>query len=248
MKKRIRFLIFFVIIFGIVGCQKKPIVDEYSNSLNSVTLPISTGIPEKVLSPVPTATQIPLKTATPTTMAVTQTPTPIIAKEPSLTVTPTSGPKYVSSGEYAQTIMIYMVGSDLESAYAAGSYDLLEMLSAEADVTYNNVVIYTGGASQWYIEGLSSEHDSVLLLEEDGLSVIETLEGQNMGRAETLAMFINYCMESFESETYSLILWNHGAGPVFGYGLDEKSNDILSLTELRTALESSVGEQRKNLE
>ena len=45
---------------------------------------------------------------------------------------------------YSQTIMIYMVGSDLESEYGNASLDLQEMQEAMPDVDNNNIIVYTG--------------------------------------------------------------------------------------------------------
>ena len=50
---------------------------------------------------------------------------------------------------YTQTIMIYVVGSDLESGYGSASRDLKEMEQAGADTVNNNIVVYLGGAKDW---------------------------------------------------------------------------------------------------
>ena len=50
---------------------------------------------------------------------------------------------------YTQTVMVYMVGSDLESSYGNASIDLSEMVAAQPDIENNNVVVFTGGASEF---------------------------------------------------------------------------------------------------
>ena len=60
------------------------------------------------------------------------------------------------------TIMVYMVGSDLESISGNASMDLSEMAESKADTRHNNIIIYTGGASAWQIDGLSADKDSIL--------------------------------------------------------------------------------------
>ena len=155
----------------------------------------------------------------------------------------------VADGEYAQTIMVYMVGSDLESEYGNASLDLQEIMDAKADTEHNNIVVYTGGAKEWQISALSSEENSILLLNEDGdFSVIDTTNASNMGDADTLSYFINYCYDNFDSETYSLILWDHGGGPVLGFGVDENYKDLLTVREMQTAFEDSVGVRGERLE
>lgn len=154
-----------------------------------------------------------------------------------------------TTGEvYSQTILIYMVGSDLESEYGNASLDLEEMQEALPDPGDHNILVYAGGASEWQTAGLSAEEDSILQLTENGFQTISTNDVQNMGEAETLSNFIQYGMSNCDTDKYSLILWNHGAGPVFGFGLDENYSDLLSLTEMQEALEDSVGASGKKLE
>lgn len=154
----------------------------------------------------------------------------------------------LGDGEYAQTIMVYMVGSDLESEYGNGSLDLTEMMDSGVDTEHNNIVVYTGGASEWQLEGLSADENSILLLDGDEFVVLDTTHPENMGDPDTLSFFINYCLENFTSETYSLVLWDHGGGPVLGYGIDENYRDLLTLEEIQSALDSSVGQNNMRLE
>lgn len=154
-----------------------------------------------------------------------------------------------ADGMAAQTIMIYLVGSDLESEYGSATLDLKEIMEAGVDTEHNNVVVYTGGASEWKLEGLSSYENSILLLnEEQEFTVIDSTVSRNMGEAKTLSSFINYCFDNFSSETYSLILWNHGAGPVYGFGIDENYHDLLTVEEMKEAFENSVGANGRRLE
>lgn len=149
----------------------------------------------------------------------------------------------------AQTIMIYMVGSDLESYYGSASADLEEIMDAGVDTEHNNIVVYTGGASEWQMNGIPDYENSILLLNDaHEFEVIYTTSLDNMGEADTLSNFINYCYDNFDSESYSLILWNHGAGPVYGFGVDENYMDILTMDEMKIAFEDSVGQRNKRLE
>lgn len=158
-------------------------------------------------------------------------------------------PVYVSDGKYAQTIMVYMVGSDLESDYGNGTLDLEEMMAANADVQHNNIVVFAGGASDWQIPGLSADKNSILKLREDGnFGMVEQLDAENMGEADTLSYFINYCFENYEAENYGLVLWDHGGGPVVGFGIDENYRDLLTMEEMQTAFEDSVGVHGEKLE
>ena len=53
-----------------------------------------------------------------------------------------------------QTIMVYLVGSDLESDYGNASLDLDEMETAGVDTAHNNILVYAGGASEWQDRGM----------------------------------------------------------------------------------------------
>lgn len=181
------------------------------------------------------------------------TPTVVPDKKPTPTVAPVkeeaSGVYYADEGEVLNTIMIYMMGTDLESETGAASLDLLEIMEADVDTSHHNVVIYTGGASQWHLDGLSAEYDSILYIDEEGdLAVFETVDCMDMCDPDTLATFIEYSIINFPAEHYELILWDHGSGPVLGYGVNESYDDTILLPELRLALENSLGKKGERLE
>ena len=72
------------------------------------------------------------------------------------------------------------------------------------------------------------------LLTRMGISSMEPMEIRNMGDADTLMVFVNYGVQSYPANHYGLILWNHGGGPVGGYGSDSShfDGDGLSLEEI----------------
>jgi len=174
-------------------------------------------------------------------------------KKPTPTVAPVeedeTGVYYAAEGEVLNTVMIYMLGTDLESGIGAASNDIVEMASASVDTRYHNVVVYAGGASKWHLDGLSAEYDSILYMDENGeLDIYETVEPMDMCDPDTLAAFIEYAISNFPAEHYELILWNHGSGPVLGYGVNETYDDTILLPELRTALKNSLGKLGEHLE
>lgn len=146
------------------------------------------------------------------------------------------------------TVLVYMVGSDLESNYGCASSDIMEMMNAGINPEYTNLVIYTGGSRAWNLN-ISSSYNSVLALTPDGrdLSVVATTgQAVNMGDPATLADFLCYAYDAFPAEGYSLILWDHGGGPLYGYGSDELFNyDGLYLWELQEALAATPFAKRQ---
>lgn len=144
------------------------------------------------------------------------------------------------SNKETSTIMVYMVGSDLESEGSAGSLDILEMVNSGIDFSKNNVLVYTGGSSYWNLD-ISSEYNSLLQIKEDGYNLVASTDYPlNMGEPSTLTNFLQTCYDNYKTDHYSLICWNHGCGPLGGYGVDELyDGDRLTIDEIDEALAES---------
>lgn len=139
----------------------------------------------------------------------------------------------------AQTIMVYMIGSDLESREGIASGDMEEMLGSGVDTAEVNVVLLAGGSSRWQSD-VSADALSTWYLGKSGWEMVEEQPAKSMGSPETLAEFLGYCYKGYPAQSYGLVLWDHGAGPMEGYGVDELfGSDSLSLSEMRSALEAS---------
>lgn len=141
-----------------------------------------------------------------------------------------------SSASKSKTVMIYMVGSDLESEYGSASLDIFEMAESGVDVNANNILIYTGGASTWAIDIIPSDKNCIYRLMTDDIELVKECPSANMGNSSTLSEFMSFCTSNYPADEYGLILWNHGAGPMLGYGLDENYNDMLDMSELKKAM------------
>ena len=139
------------------------------------------------------------------------------------------------------TVMVYMIGSNLESTNASATSDLQEMADSGIDLTKTNVVVYAGGCRRWNI-GLSANRNSILdlSLPEDDRVVAQTDTAASMGSPKTLSSFIHFCEEYYPSEHYALVFWDHGGGPLWGYGYDEANKgDSLMLQELKEAMDDT---------
>lgn len=137
-----------------------------------------------------------------------------------------------------KTVMVYIVGSNLESQGQCASKDLEEIRLSGVDTTKNNILIYTGGAKHWHTPGLSGYTDSILRLDGQQYSIVNSLSSQNMGSSATLASFLDFGRRNYPADSYSLILWDHGGGPIGGYGHDELHDDLLTMNELQAGLQS----------
>ncbi len=134
------------------------------------------------------------------------------------------------------TVMVYMTGSDLESRSGLGTADLEEMESSGVDPEKVTLLVYTGGSEIWH-NGLPAERNTLLRLTADGFVQDADFDLLSMGDPASLSRFLTYAKEQYPAEEYDLILWDHGNGPVMGYGKDKLfENDALTLPELGEAL------------
>ncbi len=139
------------------------------------------------------------------------------------------------------TVMIYICGSDLESEDGSATKDLNEMM--EATLSDNiNVVVQTGGTKNWHNNFVSPDTSQRFIIKDNKPQLIQDNLGQlDMTSGETLEDFIKYCNTNYPANRNMLILWDHGCGPVYGFGGDEYKGDSSSLTldEIQTALKNS---------
>jgi len=142
--------------------------------------------------------------------------------------------------ELTTTVMIYMVGSDLETKSGAGTSDLEEIAASGVDLSKTNVLVYAGGSPKWHNELADPEKHTLLQMQEGGFAQVTQLQAFSMGDSQCLSNFLKYGYSNYPAQQYALILWDHGNGPVMGYGKDMLfDNDGLTLQEMATALEDS---------
>ncbi|MDD3334859.1 MAG: clostripain-related cysteine peptidase [Eubacteriales bacterium] len=137
------------------------------------------------------------------------------------------------------TVMVYLCGSDLEKWGGAASTDIAEMLEAEESDGVR-VYVQTGGAARWKDSRISGNTVQRFSLHDGGLHLKQDLGKVNMADEKTLSDFITYCAKEAPAERYILILWDHGGGPVYGYGSDELfGGGSMSLVQIKQALDNA---------
>ena len=144
----------------------------------------------------------------------------------------------LGDGQDQVTIMVYMCGTDLESRSAMASKDLKEMTNATLSENVN-LLVYTGGCTQWQNSIVSSSVNQIYQVKDGGLARLESNAGTgSMTDPDTLTGFIQWCAENFPANRYELILWDHGGGSLSGYGYDQKNpkSGSMSLAALDSAL------------
>ena len=147
------------------------------------------------------------------------------------------------------TLMVYLMGSDLEAKTAAGSSDLQEIAESGVDLSANQVLVCVGGSPHWHSELGSPEENRILRLTETGYVAEKTGPSRSMGDPSCLADFVNFAAEQAPSEHYALIFWDHGSGPVIGYGKDILfENDALTLAEMQQAMDQTPFREGRKLD
>ena len=140
------------------------------------------------------------------------------------------------------TVMVYMVGSDLEhnskrcireqnsnTCKRAASTDILEMLEGSTQPSSTSLVVSTGGSMR---TGWQTVKRS--LIQNGQLSVLEDIGAQDMAAPNTLSEFVLWAKTNFPAQNYALILWSHGKATQ-GIGPDSNSEKMMTLPELSKA-------------
>lgn len=145
-------------------------------------------------------------------------------------------------GKDQATVFVYMNGSDLESEDGEATEDLCEMLAANIS-SQVNVLVETIGTKSWSKRlGIASDHTQRYKVEAGNLVLVDDSLGQlDCTSPDTLADFISWGAENYPANRYILIFWDHGAGPVYGFGYDEHQSEdsVLTIDEIQTAIRQS---------
>lgn len=144
---------------------------------------------------------------------------------------------YASSSKAGFTLMVYMIGSNLESGGALATDDIEEICDGYSGKNVN-IIIQTGGSVRWFYDGISAKKCQRFKVESYGLELVDDSIGmQNMSSPSTLSSFIRYCKKYYPASRYGLVLWDHGGGTVGGFGMDQiYSYESMSLEDYYAAL------------
>ncbi|WP_165614417.1 clostripain-related cysteine peptidase [Paraburkholderia ginsengiterrae] len=138
----------------------------------------------------------------------------------------------------AATVMIYVVGSDLESKSGAATNNLKDLVAATASKDVN-VVVTTGAANKKDPAGLVADWTTVrrYVVQDGKLQIKGDLGKVNMVESKTLSDFVIWARNAYPATNYRLIMWDHGGGTQ-GFGTDEifPNSPSMSLPAMQTAL------------
>lgn len=159
-------------------------------------------------------------------------------------------PQFSSCGkksDVTKTLFIYMCGSDLESKNALGGKTIDEILSVPSDPG-TKIVIETGGAKKWNSHDIDPKKTQRYEVKDGQLTLIESLEMQNMGDSKTLTDFVSWGKKNYPSSQSMLIFWDHGGGSAEGVCSDENYNyDNLTFAELEKGLSDAKLSEKFNI-
>ncbi len=137
------------------------------------------------------------------------------------------------------TVLLYLNGSNLESDDGEATEDLSEIVKAGSSDRVN-FLVQTMGTKKWDSAfGISSKKTQRYRVKGKGLELVDdSLSQLDCTDADTLADFISWGAANYPADRYILILWDHGGGPVYGFGYDEFQSEEATLTvdEMQTAL------------
>lgn len=149
--------------------------------------------------------------------------------------------------DISRTIMIYMVGSNLESEAQLSTIDLNSLDYDKVVDDKIKVVLIAGGSKKWHNSYIDVNETSIYELTKDGFQKVKKQDIQNMGDSKVLSNFLDYAFDNYKSDAYDLIFWNHG-GALAGSENDELSNDLLSITDLKKGLADSKFSEKNKFE
>ena len=149
-------------------------------------------------------------------------------------------------------LAIYMVGSDLEDRFDAGTDDLWELIDGYdslPDKQEIEVVVAFGGANKdsWrgmkfanMLQIIADSQDSEFGDETGASAYLQRYDNANMDAEESLKLFLDYIRDGYTNfDARFLTLWDHG-NSYRGFGGDTNfNNGPMSMDEMRLAFERS---------
>lgn len=233
-----KFLLFLLIAMLFVGCTMCQMVSQGSGGSSAV---VSTP------TPTPLPTQAPQQSSTATTQQTFSKPTTTYTdtnmSNVSTSVASGVRDKFTQlkgNGLDTVTILVYICATDLESNYGMASADINEMAYAvQSDRV--NVILETGGTRRWQNTVMNTRTNERWKVTTKALIPLDRNVGmRQMTDPNTLYDFINFGVKNYPADRYMLILWDHGAGSLQGYGYDQNyPNGTMTIDQISQVLNAT---------
>ena len=134
-----------------------------------------------------------------------------------------------------RTVMVYAIGTDLESKGSNLSADVKEMLAAQPGKSVN-VVLQTGGCKDFQNNYMQDGACQRFAIQNGNIKELANLGDVSMVEPGTLQDFIKFAKENYPAENYILVMWDHGGGVPLGFGQDELHEGTLTEIEFASAI------------
>ena len=108
-----------------------------------------------------------------------------------------------------RTIMVYAIGTDLESKGSNLSADVKEMLAATPSKDVN-IVLQTGGCKDFQNSYMKDGSCQRFVIKNGNINELADLGDVSMVERESLQDFIKFAKENYPAENYILVMWDHG--------------------------------------
>ena len=164
------------------------------------------------------------------------TPEPTHTKKP--TTESTDDPTEPVSDKAKRTIMVYAIGTDLESNGSNLSADVKEMMAAQPGKDVN-IVLQTGGCKNFQNTYMQDGVSQRFVIQNGNIKELENLGDVSMVEQQTLQDFIKFAKEKYPAENYILVMWDHGGGVPLGFGQDELHDGKLTEIEIADAIKNA---------
>ncbi|MFD0960899.1 clostripain-related cysteine peptidase [Paenibacillus chungangensis] len=139
----------------------------------------------------------------------------------------------------SSTILIYAVGSDLESQQGRLTKDLEEIFRGQPNQN-TKILIQTGGTLKYHNEYMTAGASERFEISDGQLEKHESLIQTAASDPKTLRDFLVWGKSVAPNERYILILWDHGYGTMGGFGADElNGRKTMKVSELSEAIDAS---------
>ena len=137
------------------------------------------------------------------------------------------------------TLMLYMLGGDLEMDSGAASADLRELLTASLPEGLRAVVL-TGGSPAWELPGVADGAVQVSEVSQGQISPLACWEDAACADAGTLELFLREYAPAQGNAV--LVFWGHGCKGLEGVGYDLLADgDTLTVPEIAGVLAEYPG-------
>ena len=161
---------------------------------------------------------------------------------------PTSRDKFFPdhSNDKSVVVMEYIIGADLEDRTGCASANIRMMQDATKKGEALTFVLEAGGSKRWFTPGITEKGYGRYTVKGGNVEKAMDLDLATMENPAELTDFIKWTKENYPADRYMLVLWDHGGGVPYGYGVDQLAHrtdagdrEGLSVSEVANSVKES---------